>query len=137
MAVFPGARFPSQAFHGRSSSQMVLVPSSDTRSEEMVCEVSELRSSRLLVVWRGLMECCVIGHCKWLYVCYATGASIAASLHFVIWLKSGLCFVEKKVAPHLMVQSIVGLNIYSALQFRAHALFTCLGAVLHALGGML
>ena len=63
----------------------------------MVCEVSGLRSSRSLLVLRDLIEVCLIGHCKYVYCCFATGASIAASDHFVPWMKSGMWCMQKKV----------------------------------------
>ena len=63
----------------------------------MVCEVSGLRSSMSLLVLRDLIEVCMIGHCKYVYCCFVTGASIAASDHFVPWMKSGMCCMQKKV----------------------------------------
>ena len=77
----------------------------------MVCEVSGLRSSRSLVVLRDLIEVCLIGHCQYVYCCFATGASIAASDHFVPWMKSGMCLMPKKV-----------VHICSAVPCDGHAL---------------
>ena len=77
----------------------------------MVCEVSGLRSSMSLLVLRDLIEVCMIGHCKYVYCCFVTGASIAASDHFVPWMKSGMCCMQKKV-----------VHICSAVQCDGYAL---------------
>ena len=63
----------------------------------MVCEVSGLRSSISLLGLRDLIEVCVIGPFKYVYCCCATGASIAASDHFVPWMKSGIALCQRKL----------------------------------------